>query len=593
MSAPRKAQKFAGADSDSGASATAEVSGTYEGLARRYRPQTFQDVIGQKAVVQTLRKAVQAGRWSSSYLFIGGRGLGKTTMARILAKALLCERGPTPEPCGECESCLEIASSRHIDVLEIDAASNTGVDNVRDTIIQAVATSPVKGRVKIFIIDEVHMLSQSAFNALLKTIEEPPPHVLFIMATTDGHKVPATIRSRCQRFDFRPLAPEELGERLGKIAKEEGIVIDEGAINVICDYAEGGVRDAISALDLVRAFAADHITAETAEDALGVIPATAIQSLLERISEADAAGAQARFTSLLAAGADPSEILRGLLQAFRRLLLDEVNGRSGAFTRGRLVRSLESILVAADRARFSRHPRLEAEVLICRLAGMTAEEVTMRDLYSRLLEMERGGSARSDAASPGGAGPERLSPGAAEGRALPEAAPINTIETASVAQQAAQVVRGEPGVLSEDRFQSELERISPVAAALARGARVALVSPNRVTLRFLQASLFDRYRKDLKAQVAVASALEGLLGGRVTVTAELTGEIESAVTETPREALATDSAGVEIRTGPASAKPAASAVEAGKRGKKEPEELDPEIERIRKLFGAEIVEVIE
>jgi DNA polymerase-3 subunit gamma/tau len=218
MAASRKTPSAARTHSPS---TSDDSSASYKGLARHYRPQTFSDVVGQKPVVQTLRKAIESGRWASAYLFIGGRGLGKTTIARILAKGILCEKGPTPEPCGECDTCQEITASRHIDVLEIDAASNTGVDNVRDTIIQAVSTSPVRGRAKVFIIDEVHMLSASAFNALLKTIEEPPPHVVFIMATTDGHKVPATIRSRCQRFDFRPITREELGARIARIAKSE------------------------------------------------------------------------------------------------------------------------------------------------------------------------------------------------------------------------------------------------------------------------------------------------------------------------------------------------------------------------------------
>lgn len=608
MTSSRKSSRSTSADSRE-ESPTAELPSRYEGLARRYRPQTFEDVIGQRAVVQTLRKAVESRRWSSAYLFIGGRGLGKTTMARILAKALLCEKGPTPEPCGTCDACVEIAASRHIDVLEIDAASNTGVDNVRDTIIQAVATSPVKGRAKIFIIDEVHMLSQSAFNALLKTIEEPPPHVMFIMATTDGHKVPATIRSRCQRFDFRPLAPEELGARLLMIAKEEKISIDEGAINVICDYAEGGVRDAISALDLVRSFSTDRITTETAEDALGVIPAAAIQALMERIAEADAAGGQARFTELLAVGADPSEILRGLLIAFRRLLLEEVQGRSVAFSRGRLIRSLEAVLVATDRARHSRHPRLEAEVLICRLAGMSADEVTLRDLYARLLDLERGGGVRSEAS--GSAGAAALTPrssplapsGAPRGRAggAPAAAdpdlesPEDEARNGPSSRSEAPVDQPS-GALTQERFIAELERISPVAAALVRDARPKLTGAGGVALEFGSSGLLERYRKDLKAQVAVASALEGVLGRRVTVTPELGSSSRDSVDVGSKDRSAAkssltsdhDSSAARSADRP-NAHPANGPPTKGKKN----EELDPEIERIRKLFGAEIVEVIE
>lgn len=375
-----------------------EISSSYEGLARRYRPQTFDDVVGQQHVVRTLSRSLDANQWAGAYLFVGGRGLGKTTMARLLAKGVNCESGPTSHPCGHCSACREIAASRDIDVLEIDAASHTGVDNVRDLIIQAVSTSPVRGRAKIFIIDEVHMLSTAAFNALLKTIEEPPPGIVFILATTDGHKVPATIRSRCRRFDFRPVSIEELSERLTKIADAERFTIDDEALRLLSEYAEGGVRDALSALDLVRSYSGDAVTLADAENALGVIPSRAIAEMMAPLERGDAGSAVARMEEILKGGADAQELLRGLLLAYRRRLHEELATKA-ASSRGRVVRSIDALLSAADRARYTRFPRLELETLLCRLAHFTEDEITLKDLYQRLAALETGNQSAAMAPS--------------------------------------------------------------------------------------------------------------------------------------------------------------------------------------------------
>lgn len=354
----------------------------YEGLARRYRPQTFDDVVGQRHVVGTLTKAIDNKRWAAAYLFIGGRGLGKTTMARLVAKSINCAGGPAAKTCGKCESCVEISGGRDIDVLEIDAASNTGVDNVRDTIIQAVSTAPVRGRAKIFIIDEVHMLSTAAFNALLKTIEEPPPGVLFILATTEGLKVPATIRSRCQRFDFRPVTFEELNERLKEIVQKEKISIDDATLRLIADFSEGGIRDALSALDLVRAYCSDVITIERAEEALGVVPSRTIDELLKAFDARNTGAALSCATETLNMGADPVEIMRGLLGAFRARLITGIE--SGAEPLGRIVKSLDTILDAMMRSRQGRHPRLELELLLTKLAELREREIELREIYEKI-----------------------------------------------------------------------------------------------------------------------------------------------------------------------------------------------------------------
>ncbi|RMH56070.1 MAG: DNA polymerase III subunit gamma/tau [Candidatus Hydrogenedentota bacterium] len=366
-----------------------EKSDTYEGLARRYRPQTFDEVVGQGHIVRTLTKAIENGRWAHAYLFIGGRGLGKTTMARLLAKALNCKKGPTTTPCCRCDSCLEIAAGRDIDVLEIDAASNTGVDNVRDTIIQAVNTSAARARVKTFIVDEVHMLSTAAFNALLKTIEEPPSNVLFVLATTEGHKVPVTIRSRCQRFDFRPIPEETLVARLQTIAKKEKIKINKEALTLICRYAEGGVRDALSALDLVRSYNDKAITRKEVEEALGLVPHEEVQAIVEAISEGSADEVVSRVGSLVKSGIDPMEIVRGLVSSWRELLVASFERKGGMaeMSRGRIIRSLETLLETAARMRTSRFPRIELEVLLGRLCGLGLRDTSLRAIHEELKRL--------------------------------------------------------------------------------------------------------------------------------------------------------------------------------------------------------------
>src|SRR4249920_2915641 len=233
---------------------------SYLVIARKWRPQKFDDVIGQQAVTRTLRNALTSGRVAHAFVFAGPRGCGKTTTARILARALSCIKGPTPDPCGVCEACVEIAEGRDIDVLEIDAATHTQVDNVREVIIAGLGILPARNRYKVFIIDEVHQLSSSSFNALLKSIEEPPPHVVFMMATTELSKIPETVLSRSQVFEFKTISSKQIADQLRTIAKAEKIAADESALLLIARSAEGSMRDAESALDQVIAFAGQKIS---------------------------------------------------------------------------------------------------------------------------------------------------------------------------------------------------------------------------------------------------------------------------------------------------------------------------------------------
>jgi len=231
-----------------------------EALYRKYRPQVFEDVVGQEPIERTLKNALAQDKVSHAYLFCGPRGTGKTTTARLLAKALLCQSGPTPDPDGTCEDCELIAEGTHPDVYELDAASRTGVENVREEIISRVQFAPTRGRYKVYIIDEVHMLSTAAFNALLKTLEEPPSHVVFVLCTTDPQKVPETIHSRCQRFDFRRIAPETMVSRLGAICMAEDVEFEGEALDLIAQRAEGGLRNALTSLEQIIAYEGGKVT---------------------------------------------------------------------------------------------------------------------------------------------------------------------------------------------------------------------------------------------------------------------------------------------------------------------------------------------
>src|SRR5689334_11282276 len=261
---------------------------SYLVLARKYRSQTFDEVVGQSHIAQTLKKAIESGRIAHAYLFCGTRGTGKTSTARILAKALNCEssKGPTTEPCGKCESCLAIARGDDIDVIEIDAASNTGVDNVRDLIANS-QFHPARSRFKVYIIDEVHMLSKSAFNALLKTLEEPPAHVKFILATTEPEKVLPTILSRCQRYDFRSISTREIAEHLKEICKKEKIKADEDALLLIAKAGAGSMRDSLSLLDRLLSIGEKELNVELIESMLGLPRSQLIFDLAQSMGEGD------------------------------------------------------------------------------------------------------------------------------------------------------------------------------------------------------------------------------------------------------------------------------------------------------------------
>ena len=377
-----------------------------ESLYTKYRPQTFEQVVGQKHVVETLKRAVVEGRTSHAYLFCGPRGTGKTTMARLLAKALMCEKGPGQLPDGTCDQCRLIAAGEHPDVAELDAASRTGVDNVREEILSRVNYAPTMGRCKVYIIDEVHMLTPAAFNALLKTLEEPPEHVVFIMCTTDPQKILATILSRVQRFDFHSIGNDEMQAHLAYVCGEEGFTYDDAALELVVRHARGGMRDALTSLEQLSVFGNGNISVEAAQDFLGEVSGSVLGGVVNALAKRDVPALFGEVEKLMSSGRDLLQFTRELAARMRDVYVvaavpcatDVVSARGADFETlraeaaafgsvDRLSRILTVLGDASSEMRTATNQRLVLEIAFTRIARPEAD-LTLDALADRVAYLE-------------------------------------------------------------------------------------------------------------------------------------------------------------------------------------------------------------
>ena len=476
----------------------------YVALYRRWRPESFADLVGQEHISRTLSRAVTSGQTSHAYLFTGPRGTGKTSTAKILARALNCAEGPTLTPCGVCDSCRSISDGSSMDVFEIDAASNRGIDEIRD-LRESVKFAPTEGHYKIYIIDEVHMLTTEAFNALLKTLEEPPERVIFILATTEPHKVPATIQSRCQRYDFHRITVTEIRDRLLYVCKESDIAAEEDALGIIAAQADGGMRDALSILDQCMALAEGTLTAERVQEALGLVGRAWIRRMAGEIAARDAAALIAQLSDLLQSGRELKQVLAELAQYFRRLMIAGVGGAVSAaelcagdaeelrmdaaqFTQEEIMAILRRLNETMQELRTSPQPRIAVETLLiglCHTEGTAPSgestapptggadaariarlEAQVEELAARLAAGGTPVSASASATASAAPSP-RLHAAKADGAAA-KAAPKKAASSA-----AKEVADGAPRQLDMkiwQSFQTRLKERNRLAASLLSGA---------------------------------------------------------------------------------------------------------------------------
>ncbi|HMP03227.1 MAG TPA: DNA polymerase III subunit gamma/tau [Gemmatales bacterium] len=386
------------------------AAGDYTVVARRYRPGRFSDLVGQEAIAQALTHAIESSRVAHAYLFTGARGVGKTSTARILARALNCETGPSPHPCGRCEACQAIAVGEDVDVIEIDGASNNKVEEVRE-LRQNAQYRPQRSRFKIYIIDEVHMLTTSAFNALLKTLEEPPPHVKFIFATTEVNKIPVTILSRCQRYDFGSIRTPQIKQRLREIVDHEGMQADDDALALIAKRGSGSMRDAQSLLDQALAFSTGKLAVADVHRLLGTASEERLAALAECILSRQPATALPRLDEILAGSVQPGELLEQLVELWRQLLLlktlgagsplvelpEDLRPRLAAWVEklapDTLLHGLDILLAAKGRLRLTTHGRVVLEMAVLRLSQL-ADLVPLAELSQLLAGSAAGGDGR-------------------------------------------------------------------------------------------------------------------------------------------------------------------------------------------------------
>jgi DNA polymerase-3 subunit gamma/tau len=569
----------------------------YQVLARKWRPQKFDDVVGQTAVTRTLRNAIASNRIAHAFVFAGQRGSGKTTTARILARALNCVNGPTVDPCGECDACVEIAQGRDMDVLEIDAASHTGIDNIREVVISGLSIAPVRDRYKIFIIDEVHQLSAPSFNALLKSIEEPPAHVLFIMATTELHKIPDTILSRSQVFEFRAFPTRVIVDHLKRMVKEESIEVPDAALALIARAAEGSMRDAQSALDQVMAFAGATITVDDVATVLGLVGRDLLFELIESVIAEDGPRAFALTDRAVESGYDLRLIIRELTKVVRDLMMVSVDpARAGEgdlaegeierltalarqFSREDLMRAFDLLAKAEQDIRTASHPRYHIEMLLLRWMHLRKLVPLME-----LLEGGAGGAPSRGAIAPTSS---RLAPTSSKlaptkstlAPASDTIAPTRNIvaPAASKAAPAATAAKPESDTVApagglKDKFLAEIRshKNTLYSLAVAQAQRID-VSDERITFTFASNQNVARMQLDQNREW-LETVAERLTGRRIQVTSA----------QSQAEAAS-----------PAGAAPAAAAPPAAKRDLKAEALSSSGVQAMLDVFPAEIRDVEE
>jgi DNA polymerase-3 subunit gamma/tau len=502
----------------------------YEVTATRKRPQTFADLVGQEFVAATLTSALRQGAIAHAYLFAGPRGVGKTSVARILAKALNCEHGPTDTPCGVCTSCLEIARAAALDVIEIDGASNTSVNDVRE-IRDEVLFAPQSGRYKVYIIDEVHMLSNSAFNALLKTIEEPPPYVVFIFATTEVHKVPATIRSRCQQYNFRLISAAEIKGKLREAASELAVKAEEKALTWIAREATGSLRDAYTLLDQVISFSGGSVTFEAIREKLGVLGIDELNAFVQPIAAGIPAKVLEQADAILAKGVSIEQFTADLAGYFRDLLFlrtgvtrDTLLGYAagdfaqdvvGRWTPQQLEKAVELLLAFYRGIRFSLNARFELELALVRLARLD-DLVSPAELREAIAELRSGtGSSGRAPARPEPARPNFLhserppattATGTNAAAASASAAHTTAAQTSSASPSAVQTAAAPTPTAASAPFPGT-RATSPAApansAAVPQAGPAVSVDPRDLVARLVE--LFRREKPDVVAALEKAS----------------------------------------------------------------------------------------
>jgi DNA polymerase-3 subunit gamma/tau len=583
----------------------------YQVLARKWRPQQFDDVVGQEHVVATLKNALKAKRLAHAYLFVGPRGTGKTSIARIFAKALNCQKGDGLNPCDACDSCREIANGTSMDVLEIDGASNNGVEQVRD-LRDNVKFMPTRGKYRVYIIDEVHMLSTAAFNALLKTLEEPPPHVKFIFATTEPDKVLATIISRCQRFDLRRIPTAQIVERLRLVAKEEKVAVDDDALLAVARGAEGGLRDAESALDQLISFKGRKITEEDVLSVFGLASRAMMEDLAGRVLAGDVQGVIRLVAELDQGGKDLHRLTTELLAYFRDLLVcmhvdkpDELELSTGQVetlkrqaqgtNADRVLRVARIIGETLDGMRFalSRRTLLEMALIRCARAAVV---VSLEEILKRINELRDAlpgdGGAAAGPASPTGAAPQPLT------RSIPPASVPAAVREAPAAVVVPCDAGADGGKLRAQwpAIAQKVGRMAVMAGSALADARPLDVAEDRVVLAFDREFSENAAKFDVpRNRKALEHAISEVLGRKVVVEFRLVDRAADPVKgESNRGALSSgggvsDAEDVEPEAEGGEAPPAPPLRAAGKAAAEVVRR--PEVEKVLDLFSGSVVEV--